>query len=128
VSTICGPAAVAGARADFEKQFSQRRFSEVENLPRVEITKVADLSVAEILANVAELVPSRGQVRRVAQQGGLRLVWEPAGGAQEAVKLTEADTLASLADLAATHADWFAQAGSEGLFLKCGRALLQLQP
>lgn len=128
VSTICGPAAVAGARADFEKQFSQRRFSEVENLPRVEITKVADLSVAEILANVAELVPSRGQVRRVAQQGGLRLVWEPAGGAQEAVKLTEADTLASLSELAAAHADWFAQAGSEGLFLKCGRALLQLQP
>jgi len=126
VATVCGPGAVTAARDAFGAQFSRRRFSDVENLPGVRVGKVAEVPVAEILANLAELVPSRGQVRRVAQQGGLRLVREGQAG-QESVKLTEADALAPLADLVAAHQEWFDDTGS-GLFLKCGRALLELQP
>jgi tyrosyl-tRNA synthetase len=128
VATIHGAAAAAEARAAFRRQFSDRRYSEVGDLPSVAIPKVVDSSLADILATMAGLLPSKGQVRRVAQQGGLRLVRELPSGEQETVGLTEANAVAPLADLMADHQGWFASAGENRLFLKCGRVLLALDP
>ena len=51
--------------------------------------------VAELFVKVTRLVPSLGQVRRVAAGGGLRLVTEVPGKEQEATSLTEADATAT---------------------------------
>ena len=127
VGAVHGPAAAAAARGEFHKQFSERRYSQVSDVPVVAVEKVAAGSLADILVTEAGL-RSRSEVRRVARQGGLRLVRELPGGGQETVGLTEANALAPLADLVAGHEGWFASTGDARLFLKCGRVLLALEP
>ncbi|MGH2690065.1 MAG: tyrosine--tRNA ligase, partial [Actinomycetota bacterium] len=128
VGAVHGRAAAAAARWEFHKQFSERRYSQVADVPAVAVAEVAASTLADILVSEAGLLPSRSQVRRVAQQGGLRLVRELPGGGQETVGLSEADALAPLADLVAGHEAWFVPAGDARVFLKCGRVLLALEP
>lgn len=63
------------------------------------------------LAKVTGLVPSTGQVRRVAAGGGLRLVTEVPGQDQEAAVPTQADATAILGSLLKAHE---AAAGARG--------------
>ena len=75
------------ARAGFTAQFSAKRYSDTPDLPVVTPAEHADSTVAALFATVTQLVPSLGQVRRVAAGGGLRLVTEVPGKDQEAALL-----------------------------------------
>ena len=55
------------AQAGFTAQFSAKRFSDTPNIPVVTLAEHADSTVAELFAKVTGLVPSLGQVRRVAR-------------------------------------------------------------
>ena len=112
------------ACAGFTAQFSAKRFSDTPDLPLVTLTELADSTVAELFAKVTRLVPSLGQVRRVAAGGGLRLVTEVPGEDQETAVLTEAEATATLRDLLTAHEAVTAQPGARN-FLKCGRFLIE---
>ena len=112
------------ARAGFTAQFSVKRFSDTPDLPVVTLAEHADSTVAELFAKVTGLVPSLGQVRRVAAGGGLRLVTEVPGKDQEAVLLTEAGATATLGSLLKAHEAVTSQPGARN-FLKCGRFLIE---
>lgn len=105
------------ARDSFVARFSKRSFADVQDLPTVD-----DLSqpVTEVLKNLG-FAKSNGDVRRVAQQNGLRLVIE-ADGQQEQVILTAEETRSPLTELISnklgTH--------NGGLYLKVGRKLARL--
>jgi tyrosyl-tRNA synthetase len=76
------------AREDFDAHFSRRSFADVEDLPTV-----TDLSqtVVEVVKSLG-FATSNSEVRRVAEQKGLRVVVEPSDGAgQEQVPLTPED-------------------------------------
>ena len=112
------------ASAGFTAQFSAKRFSDTPDLPLVTLAELADSTVAELFAKVTRLVPSLGQVRRVAAGGGLRLVTEVPGEDQETAVLTEAEATATLRDLLTAHEAVTAQPGARN-FLKCGRFLIE---
>ncbi len=79
-AALHGVDAAMKAREDFDAQFSRRSFTEVEDLPIV-----TDLSqpLVEVVKNLG-FASSNSEVRRVAEQKGLRLVVEPGdGGGQE---------------------------------------------
>ena len=77
--------------------------------------------MAEVLVRLAGAVPSRNRVRRVAADGGLRLVTEHGGDEPDTVRLTAADADRPLADLPA------AAAPDTRTFLRCGRAVVELR-
>ena len=114
------------ARAGFTAQFSVKRFSDTPDVPVVTLAEHADSTVAELFAKVTGLVPSLGQVRRVAAGGGLRLVTEVPGKEQEAALLTEADATATLGSLLKAHEAVAGQPGARN-FLKCGRFLIEIK-
>ncbi len=119
-ATVHGAAAATEAREAFTARFSRRRFSEATGLPVVDRAAHADLSVAEVLVRLAGAVPSRNRVRRVAADGGLRLVTEHGGDEPDTVRLTAADADRPLADLPAAAPD-------TRTFLRCGRAVVELR-
>lgn len=82
-AAIHGVDAAMKAREEFVARFSRRTFSELEDLPTI-----ADLSqpVTDVVKGLG-FAQSNGDVRRVAQQNGLRLVVESEGN-QEQVTLT----------------------------------------
>ncbi|AEH08649.1 MULTISPECIES: tyrosine--tRNA ligase [Protofrankia] len=82
-AAVHGVDAAMKAREEFVARFSRRAFGDVENLP-----EVADLgqSVTDAVKALG-FARSNGDVRRVAQQNGLRLVVEAEGG-QEQITLT----------------------------------------
>lgn len=123
-AVVHGISQADAARAGFTAQFSVKRFSETPDLPAVTLAEHANSTVAELFAKVARLVPSLGQVRRVAAGGGLRLVTEVPGKDQEAALLTEADATATLGSLLKAHEAVTGQAGARN-FLKCGRFLIE---
>ena len=96
------------------------------DVPVVTLAEHADSTVAELFAKVTRLVPSLGQVRRVAAGGGLRLVTEVPGKDQEAVLLTEAGATATLGSLLKAHEAVTGQPGARN-FLKCGRFLIEIK-
>ena len=112
------------ARAGFTAQFSAKRFSDTPDLPAVTLAEHADSTVAELFAKITRLVPSLGQVRRVAAGGGLRLVTEVPGKEQEVTLLTEADATATPGSLLKAHEAVTGQPGARN-FLKCGRFLIE---
>jgi tyrosyl-tRNA synthetase len=136
-ATIHGARAAAEARAAFHARFSERRFSDAPGTPAVSLADRGEVSVAAAFVTLAGTVPSMKQVRRIAADGGLRLVVE-AGGADAAVGdeaagdaaagpevtvLTAADADKRLAELLAEHAGI---APDARVFLRCGRRLVEL--
>jgi tyrosyl-tRNA synthetase len=87
-AALHGVDAAMKAREDFDAHFSRRSFGEVEDLPTV-----TDLGqpVVDVVKSLG-FASSNSEVRRVAEQKGLRLVVEPGAGApQEQVLLGPED-------------------------------------
>ena len=83
-AALHGVDAAMKAREDFDAQFSRRSFADVDDLPTV--TDAGQL-VVDVVKSLG-FAGSNSEVRRVAEQKGLRLVVEPGGGApQEQVLL-----------------------------------------
>ncbi|MBV8931048.1 MAG: tyrosine--tRNA ligase [Kutzneria sp.] len=116
-AAIHGVDAAMKAREEFVARFSKRTFGEVEDLPTV-----ADLSqpVTEVIKALG-FAKSNGDVRRVAQQNGLRLVVE-SDGDQEQVTLSADDAREPLADVVKGKLD--GQTGD--YYLKVGRKLARI--
>ncbi|MDS1272678.1 tyrosine--tRNA ligase [Lipingzhangella sp. LS1_29] len=116
-AAIHGVDAAMQAREEFVARFSKRTFGDVEDLP-----SVTDLeqSLADVVKNLG-FAKSNGEVRRLAQQNGLRLVVE-ADGDQDQVQLAVDDTHTPLARLLKDKLD--AQAGD--FYLKAGRKLARI--
>lgn len=105
------------ARAEFAARFSRRSFTDVAELPTVTDTAQPVVEVVKALGFAA----SNGDVRRVAQQNGLRLVVE-SGSEQRQIPLGVDDLRQPLAAVVKDRAD--GQAGE--LFLKVGRKLARI--
>ncbi|MGH4006604.1 MAG: tyrosine--tRNA ligase [Pseudonocardiaceae bacterium] len=116
-AAIHGVDAAMKAREEFVARFSKRTFGEVEDLPTI-----ADLSqpVTEVVKALG-FAKSNGDVRRAAQQNGLRLVVESEGG-QEQVTLSADETREPLATLVKDKLD--GQIGD--FYLKVGRKLARI--
>jgi tyrosyl-tRNA synthetase len=116
-AAIHGVGAAMKAREEFVARFSKRTFSGVEDLPTV-----ADLSqpVTEV-AKALGFAKSNGDVRRVAQQNGLRLVVE-ADGYQEQVTLSADDASEPLAAVVKDKLE--GQTGD--FYLKVGRKIARI--
>ena len=87
-AALHGVDAAMKAREDFDAHFSRRSFADVEDLPTV-----TDLgqTVVEVVKSLG-FASSNSEVRRVAEQKGLRVVVEPSDGAgQEQVPLAPED-------------------------------------
>ncbi|HEX7658143.1 MAG TPA: tyrosine--tRNA ligase [Pseudonocardiaceae bacterium] len=120
-AAIHGVDAAMKAREEFAARFSRRSFGEVEDLPTV-----SDLSqsVTEAVRGLG-FAASNGDVRRVAQQNGLRLVVE-SDGSQQQVTLTVDDIRDSLATLLKDKlADLDADRKGD-YYLKVGRKLARV--
>lgn len=118
-AAIHGVDAAMKAREDFIARFSKRAFGEVDDLPTV-----ADLSmsITEVVKALG-FATSNGDVRRVAQQNGLRLVVE-ADGNQEQVTLSADEAREPLAAVVKDKLD--GQLGD--FYLKVGRKLARINP
>ncbi|HZZ45755.1 MAG TPA: tyrosine--tRNA ligase [Pseudonocardia sp.] len=78
-AAIRGVDAAMAARESFAAQFSRRSFGELDDLPRV---GELDRPITEVVRELG-FAKSNGDVRRVAQQNGLRLVVEAEDGQQQ---------------------------------------------
>ncbi len=116
-AAIHGVDATMKAREEFVAHFSKRTFSEVEGLPT--ITDLSQ-SVTEVVKALG-FAKSNGDVRRVAQQNGLRLVVE-SGGSQNQTILTADEVREPLAAVVKEKLD--GQAGD--FYLKVGRRLARI--
>ena len=119
-AALHGVDAAMKAREDFDAQFSRRSFAEVDDLPAV-----TDLgrSIVEVVKSLG-FAASNSDVRRVAEQKGLRLVVEPAGGAgQEQFVLGPDDIREPLA--AALESKLNGLSGR--LYLRVGRKLARIE-
>ncbi|MGH3813349.1 MAG: tyrosine--tRNA ligase [Pseudonocardiaceae bacterium] len=116
-TAIHGVDAAMKAREEFVAHFSKRTFGDVEDLPTV-----ADLSQSVIeVVKALGFAKSNGDVRRVAQQNGLRLVVE-AEGSQDLIILTADEAREPLAAVVKAKLD-----GQAGVFyLKVGRRLARI--
>ncbi|MEQ3550910.1 tyrosine--tRNA ligase [Pseudonocardia nematodicida] len=116
-AALHGVDAAMRAREEFVARFSKRTFGEVADLPTV---ADASVSVTEVVKALG-FAKSNGDVRRVAQQNGLRLVIESDGG-QEQVTLSADDAREPLATVAKDKLD-----GRTGdYYLKVGRKLARV--
>lgn len=116
-AAIHGVDAAMKAREEFVARFSKRAFSEVEDLPA--ITDI-DQPVVEVIKALG-FAKSNGDVRRVAQQNGLRLVIEVEGD-QDQVTLTSDDARETLASLIANKLN----RDTGDRYLKFGRKLARI--
>jgi tyrosyl-tRNA synthetase len=116
-AAVHGVDAAMKAREEFVARFSKRTFSEVDDLPTI-----ADLSqpVTEVVKALG-FAKSNGDVRRVAEQNGLRLVVE-SDGDQELVVLNADDIREPLAAVIKDKLD--GQTGD--FYLKVGRKLARI--
>jgi tyrosyl-tRNA synthetase len=107
------------AREEFEAQFSRRKFADVEDLP--EVTDVSQ-PVVEVVKALG-FASSNSEVRRVAEQKGLRLVLEPANGdGQQQLTLGPDDIRKPLSAVLEDQADHPAGA----CYLKVGRKIARI--
>jgi tyrosyl-tRNA synthetase len=125
VTALHGVDAAMAAREGFAAQFSRQRFGEVAALPEVDLAEHGGEGIAAVLTKVLGFTPSASAARRLAKQGGLRLVLEPEGGEQSAYVLPEAEALRPLGEVVAER---LAEApvpgsGPVGVYLKAGRKL-----
>jgi tyrosyl-tRNA synthetase len=116
-AAIHGVEAAMKAREEFAARFSRRTFAEVDDLPEV---ADPELMLTDVVKELG-FAKSNGDVRRVAQQNGLRLVVESATG-QRQLTLSADDIRTSLAGLVAERVS--DQSGE--LFLKVGRKLARI--
>ena len=116
-AAIHGVDAAMKAREDFVARFSRRIFGEVDDLP-----PITDLgqSVTDAVKALG-FAKSNGDVRRVAQQNGLRLVVESERG-QEHVTITADEAREPLAAVVKDKLD--GQSGD--FYLKVGRKLARI--
>jgi tyrosyl-tRNA synthetase len=124
-ATIHGAQTAADARAAFRARFSQRRYSDAGDVPTVSLAVHGDASPAAAFATLTGAVSGLKQVRRVAADGGLRLVVEPVG-AQVTTLLSPADADRTLRALLDEHGGDITTGAR--VFLRCGRQLLELVP
>jgi tyrosyl-tRNA synthetase len=118
-AAVHGVDAAMAARDEFEDHFSRRNYAGLRDLPVVGDVSRAVVEIVKSLGFAA----SNGEVRRVAEQKGIRLVVEAAdGGPQEQVLLTPDDVRQPLADLLKTKFDG---AGGD-CYLKVGRRLARI--
>jgi len=118
-AALHGVEAAMRAREGFTAQFSRRGFAEMQDLPAV---GDPSLSVVEVVKALG-FASSNGEVRRVAEQNGLRLVAEPSGGGpQRQVALTVDDIRRPLSEVVEGELDGV---GGE-LYLKVGRKLARV--
>ncbi len=118
-AAIHGVDAAMTARTEFVARFSRRAFAEVDDLP-----VISDLG-ATVAGTVRGLgfAKSNGDVRRVAEQNGLRLVVESEEG-QTQVPLTPDDVREPLSAVLKGRLD-----GRPGaVYLKVGRKLARVEP
>ena len=118
-AALHGVDAAMKAREEFAAQFSQRRYGEVEDLPTV-----TDLS-AQVLDVVKSLgfASSNGEARRTAEQNGLRIVFEPAGGGpQQQAAVSPEDIRSPLGDLISSKLP----KGAGDYYLRAGRKLARI--
>jgi tyrosyl-tRNA synthetase len=116
-AAIHGVDAAMKAREEFLARFSKRTFAEAGDLPNV-----TDLSQSVTdMVKALGFAQSNGDVRRVAQQNGLRLVAESEGG-QHLFTLSADEVRESLATLLKDKLD--GQAGE--FYLKVGRKLARI--
>lgn len=118
-AAIHGVDAAMRAREEFVARFSKRTFAEAGDLPAV-----TDLgqSVTDVVKALG-FAKSNADVRRVAEQNGLRLVVESDGG-QEQVTLTADEAREPLAAVIKDKLD--GQSGD--FYLKVGRKLARVAP
>jgi tyrosyl-tRNA synthetase len=115
-AAIHGVDAAMKARAEFVARFSKRTFAEVDELPSVDDTDRPVLDVVKALG----FAKSNSDVRRVAEQNGLRLIVETTEGQHQFV-LTPDDLREPLAAAISRHTN---SAGD--LYLKVGRKLARI--
>ncbi|HKR48708.1 MAG TPA: tyrosine--tRNA ligase [Pseudonocardiaceae bacterium] len=116
-AAIHGLDAAMKAREEFVARFSKRTFGAVEDLPTI-----ADLGqpVTDVVKALG-FAKSNGDIRRIAQQNGLRLVIESEDG-QKQIILTADEAREPLAAVIKNKVD--GQSGD--LYLKVGRKLVRL--
>jgi tyrosyl-tRNA synthetase len=118
-AALHGVDAAMKAREEFAAQFSRHSYADVEDAPTVE-----DLSqpIVEIVRSLG-FASSNGEVRRIAEQNGLRLVVEPPNGApQLQATLKPEDLREPLADLMEAKLDGMAG----DWYLRVGRKLARI--
>lgn len=118
-AAIHGVDAAMKAREEFAAQFSRRAFSDLQDLPAVGDPGRTVVDIVKALG----FAKSNGDVRRVAEQNGLRLVIE-SGAGQEQLPLTADEAREPLAALIKD------KVGDQttGLYLKVGRKLAHINP
>ncbi|MCA1671376.1 MAG: tyrosine--tRNA ligase, partial [Actinobacteria bacterium] len=114
-----GVEAAMRAREEFVSRFSKRAFAEVEDLPSIE-----DLGrTVNDIVKALGFAKSNSDVRRVAEQHGLRFVVE-SGSGQDQLTLTPDETREPLAAVLKDKLD-----GRSGdCYLKVGRKLARINP
>jgi tyrosyl-tRNA synthetase len=114
---IYGVDAAMKARAEFVARFSKRSFGEVSDLPTIGDLNMPVTEVVKALS----FAKSNGDVRRVAQQNGLRLVVESAGDNVQVI-LSADDARQPLAQVVSDKLE-----GRTGdVYLKVGRMLARI--
>jgi tyrosyl-tRNA synthetase len=119
-AALHGIEAAMAARAEFVAHFSSSRFSGLKDVPTVTDPGATVVDVVKSLGFAA----SNGEVRRLAEQKGLRLVRELADGSQEEAVLTADDVRLPLSDVVDSR---FKGGDDRELFLRAGRKLARIQ-
>jgi tyrosyl-tRNA synthetase len=116
-AAIHGVAAAMSARDEFVSRFSTRTFAEVQDLPSID-----DLGqTVNDLVKALGFAKSNGDVRRVAEQNGLRIVIESDAG-QDQIPLSADEAREPLAAVLKSKLD-----GRSGdAYLKVGRKLARI--
>jgi tyrosyl-tRNA synthetase len=118
-AALHGVGAAMRAREEFAAHFSRSVFSSLQDLPVIADPTRTVLDVVKELGFAA----SNGEVRRLAEQNGLRLVLEPsAGGTQVQVTLSPDEIRKALSEVLANRLD--AEKGER--YLKVGRKLARV--
>jgi tyrosyl-tRNA synthetase len=125
-ATIHGARAATEARRSFRAQFSERRFSDAPGVIPVSLADHGEQSVAAAFVTITDSVPSMRQVRRIAADGGLRLVIEQEASPQRTIVLTAPDADRPLTALLAERAASPADNPDARFFLRCGRRLIEV--
>jgi tyrosyl-tRNA synthetase len=127
-ATIHGADAATEARKGFRAQFSERRFSDAPEVTPISLADHAEKSIAAAFVTIAGSVPSMKQVRRIAADGGLRLIIEhkqDAASPQQTTILTPTDADSPLITLLAKQKAPSPTSDAR-VFLRCGRRLIEL--
>lgn len=118
-AALHGPEASSIARREFASRFSKRSFQDVDDLPVV--TNLGP-TLAEVVRSLG-FAKSNGEVRRIAEQNGLRLIVEATSG-QEHVSLGPEESHEPLGALVEDKLK-----DRQGtVYLKVGRKLARLAP